>query len=192
MVNEDSCAAGDPYYCSCRARFFASARRHDRFSLADSCARTIFGLPAQPGHRILYSRLLHASGNNGDALLHDAVGKAVSPHQIIIVIRIIQTFGSIDKWIAHPPFVVQTAERDNHVAGISVVALLIAATVSLPIYRFVYVPQANRKPVFSPKVLSPEEPVQIDIAADASSESNSKTFVPSKVRGTIGVLNRVV
>jgi hypothetical protein len=86
---------------------------------------------------------------------------------------------------------VQTAERDNHVAGISVVALLIAATVSLPITGLCTYLKQIENGVFS-KSVGPEEPLQIDIAAGASSESNSKTFVPSKIRGTIGVLNRVV
>ena len=86
----------------------------------------------------------------------------------------------------------QAATKPNHAAGISIMALLVAAMTSLAYYQFVYVPEASRKPVLRPEVLNPAESVQVKIAEGASLPSSSRTFVPAEARTTIGVSNKVV
>ena len=45
--------------------------------------------------------------------------------------------------------------RASHSAGISIMTFLIGVAVSMAYYQFVYVPEANAKPIFPKAMLEP-------------------------------------
>jgi plastocyanin len=79
----------------------------------------------------------------------------------------------------------------NHTAGISMVAFIVAVTVSLAYYQYVYVPEANMTPYVPKEVRNPEQTTPITIVKDAGLESNPKNFVPNDVRAVLGLSNKV-
>lgn len=79
----------------------------------------------------------------------------------------------------------------NDAAGISVITFVVAVAVSIGYYQFVYIPQANAKPVLPETVLEPAETTQVDIAEGASLPTNGQFFVPKEARGVIGLSNKV-
>ena len=80
----------------------------------------------------------------------------------------------------------------SHTAGIVITAFIIAVAVSIGYYQFVYIPEASRRPVLPQEVLEPEETVEVSIAEGAANPDNGRFFVPTDVRATMGVSNRVV
>src|SRR5262245_53308565 len=85
-----------------------------------------------------------------------------------------------------------TVKGESNTAGIAITAFVIAVAISIGYYQFVYVPQANSKPILPPEVLEPKQPAQISISTGASNPSNGKFFVPSEIRASLGVSNLVV
>jgi plastocyanin len=81
---------------------------------------------------------------------------------------------------------------ENHTAGISIIAFVIAVGISMGYYQFVYVPQSNEKPVLPADVLNPPQTTQVTIVPGSSSPSQVINFVPKQVQGSLGVSNRVV
>ena len=81
---------------------------------------------------------------------------------------------------------------DNHAAGISIVAFVVAVAVSMGYYQFLYIPQANAKPHLPKEVLEPKDTTKISISEGSSNPANSKFFVPKEIRGTLGLSNKVV
>jgi plastocyanin len=81
---------------------------------------------------------------------------------------------------------------ENHTAGISIIAFVIAVGISMGYYQFVYVPQSNEKPVLPAEVLNPPQTTHITIVPGSSSPSQVINFVPKQVQGSLGVSNRVV
>ena len=81
---------------------------------------------------------------------------------------------------------------ENHTAGISIIAFVIAVGISMGYYQFLYVPQSNQKPVLPTAVLNPSQTTQVTIVPGASSPSQAINFVPKQVQGSLGLSNRVV
>lgn len=81
---------------------------------------------------------------------------------------------------------------ENHTAGISIIAFVIAVAISMGYYQFLYVPQSNQKPVLPPEVLNPPQTIQVTIVPGSSSPSQTINFVPKAVQGSLGVSSRVV
>ena len=80
----------------------------------------------------------------------------------------------------------------SHATGISAIAFIISVAVSLAYYQFMYLPQANAKPVLPEEVVNPPETTKIAIAEGANVESNGNFFVPKETRGVIGISNRII
>jgi plastocyanin len=80
----------------------------------------------------------------------------------------------------------------NNSAGISIVTFMIAVVLSMSYYQFVYVPEANARPILPKAVLEPRESVQVTIVEGAWQESSQRNYVPKDVRGNFGVSNKVV
>jgi plastocyanin len=81
---------------------------------------------------------------------------------------------------------------ENHTAGISIIAFVIAVGISMGYYQFLYVPQSNQKPVLPPAVLNPPQTIQVTIVPGSSSPSQTINFVPKATQGSLGLSNRVV
>lgn len=81
---------------------------------------------------------------------------------------------------------------ENHTAGISIIAFVIAVGISLGYYQFIYVPQSNQKPVLPPEVLNPPQTTHVNIVPGASSPSQTINFVPKQAQGILGLSNRVL
>ena len=80
----------------------------------------------------------------------------------------------------------------NHAGGISIVTFVVALAVSMGYYQFVYLPEANAKPILPEKVLNPRGTTEVQIVEGASLESNPRNFVPNDVRGVLELSNKVV
>ena len=80
----------------------------------------------------------------------------------------------------------------NHAGGISIIAFVVAVAVSMAYYQFIYVPEANAKPILPEKVLNPRGTTAIQIVEGAVLESNTRNFVPKEARGTLELSNKVV
>ena len=81
---------------------------------------------------------------------------------------------------------------NNYAAGISMLTFIIAVTVSMWYYQFVYIPQANAKPQLPKEVLEPQETVKVAIVEGSSQPSQTRNYEPKDVRGALGVSNKVV
>ena len=68
----------------------------------------------------------------------------------------------------------------NDAAGISVITFVVAVAVSIGYYQFVFIPQANAKPVLPEAVLEPAQTTKVDIAEGASLPTNGQFFVPRR------------
>ena len=80
----------------------------------------------------------------------------------------------------------------NHAGGISVVAFVVALAVSMGYYQFVYLPEANAKPILPEEFLNPRDTTAVQIVEGSSLPTQTRNFVPSDVRGVIGLSNKVV
>ena len=81
---------------------------------------------------------------------------------------------------------------ENHAAGISMIAFIVAVAVSLGYYQFVYSPEANAKPHVPEEIANPPNAVQVSIAQGSSLPSNPENFVPKDARGRLGIDNKIV
>jgi plastocyanin len=81
---------------------------------------------------------------------------------------------------------------ENHAGGIAMVAFIVALAVSMTYYQFIYIPQANAKPILPEEVLNPESSFRVTISPGSSLEANPEFFVPADVRTTIGIDSRVI
>jgi len=81
---------------------------------------------------------------------------------------------------------------ENHAAGISIIAFVMAVAISMGYYQFVFVPQANEKPVLPHEVLNPPQTTAVTILSGSSSPTQTQNFVPKQIQGTLGLSNRVV
>lgn len=81
---------------------------------------------------------------------------------------------------------------NNHAAGISIVAFIIAVTASMAYYQFVYTKEANAKPQLPAEVLNPPDSGKVSILQGSSQPSQQKNFEPKEVRGTLGINNKII
>lgn len=79
----------------------------------------------------------------------------------------------------------------NHAGGISIVTFVVALAVSMGYYQFVYLPEANAKPILPDEILNPRDTTAVQMVEGSSLESNEENFVPDEVRGALGLSNRV-
>lgn len=81
---------------------------------------------------------------------------------------------------------------ENHAAGVSMIAFIVAVAVSMGYYQFVYLPEANAKPILPEEVLEPVDVTEVTIVEGAALESNPRFFDPRDTRATLGRSNLVV
>jgi plastocyanin len=84
------------------------------------------------------------------------------------------------------------ALQQNHAAGISLIAFIVAVGVSVGFYQFIYVPEASQKPVLRREVVEPAEITEITIAEGAANAENGAFYIPADKRAILGVSNRVI
>lgn len=82
--------------------------------------------------------------------------------------------------------------KSNHSAGISIVSFLAAVVLSMAYYQFVYIPEANTRPMLPKEVLEPKDSVRVTMVEGAWRESSAKNYVPKDARGILGFSNRVI
>jgi len=80
----------------------------------------------------------------------------------------------------------------NHAGGISIVAFVVALAVSMGYYQFIYLPEANAKPILPEKILNPTGTTQVQIVEGSSLATNPRNFVPKDARATLESSNKVV
>lgn len=80
----------------------------------------------------------------------------------------------------------------NHAAGISIITFIVAVAVSMGYYQWIYIPQANAKPILPDNILHPSQKVQVTIVQGAVSQSQPNHFVPKAARTVLGLSNTVV
>src|SRR5688572_25871171 len=82
--------------------------------------------------------------------------------------------------------------QQNHTAGISLIAFIVAVAISVGFYQFIYVPEASQKPVLRGEVVEPGEVTEITIAEGAADAENGVFYIPADERAILGVSNRVI
>lgn len=80
----------------------------------------------------------------------------------------------------------------NHAGGISIMAFVVALAVSMGYYQFIYLPQANAKPILPKEILEPAQTTKVTIVQDAVLQSNPRNFIPKDARAALGLSNKVV
>jgi plastocyanin len=80
----------------------------------------------------------------------------------------------------------------NHAGGISIVTFVVAVAISMGYYQFVYIPQANAKPILPEEILNPRGTTEVEIVEGSSLESQIRNFVPKDARATLELSNKVV
>ena len=81
---------------------------------------------------------------------------------------------------------------NNHAGGISIIAFVVAVTVSMAYYQFVYLPQVNAKPVVSEEVLNPAGMTSVSILEGSALPSQTQNFEPKEITANLGETNKVV
>jgi plastocyanin len=81
---------------------------------------------------------------------------------------------------------------NNHAGGISIIAFVVAVTVSMAYYQFVYLPQVNAKPVVSEEVLNPAGITSVSILEGSALPSQTQNFEPKEITANLGETNKVV
>jgi plastocyanin len=81
---------------------------------------------------------------------------------------------------------------ENHAGGIAMITFVVALAVSMTYYQFVYLPEANAKPILPEEVTNPDEEFTVTISPGSSLEANPEFYVPDDARTTIGINNKVV
>ena len=81
---------------------------------------------------------------------------------------------------------------NNHAGGISIIAFVVAVTVSMAYYQFVYLPQVNAKPVISEEVLNPAGITSVSILEGSALPSQTQNFEPKEITANLGETNKVV
>jgi plastocyanin len=69
---------------------------------------------------------------------------------------------------------------------------IVAVGVSMGYYQFVYIPQANAKPILPDAYLHPPAKTQVTIVKGASQQSSPQHFFPQSVQVQIGTANEVI
>jgi len=80
----------------------------------------------------------------------------------------------------------------SNTAGIAMTSFIITVIVSMTYYQFIYVPEANRRPILPEEILNPPEVTNVRILKDSFLQSNPKNFEPKSARGIMGVSNKVI
>jgi len=81
---------------------------------------------------------------------------------------------------------------NNHAGGISIIAFVVAVTVSMAYYQFVYLPQVNAKPVVSEEVLNPAGMTSVSILEGSALPSQTQNYEHKEVITNLGETNKVV
>src|SRR5581483_10817060 len=69
---------------------------------------------------------------------------------------------------------------------------IVAVAVSMGFYQFVYIPEANAKPILPDNVLHPAAHKDVTIVKGAAIEAQPQHFVPKEVTGGYGDSNTIV
>ncbi|MGI0049106.1 MAG: cupredoxin domain-containing protein [Nitrososphaera sp.] len=78
----------------------------------------------------------------------------------------------------------------NHAGGISIVTFVVALAVSMGYYQFVYLPEANARPIVPEEIREPRQTTEVAIVEDAQNNPNS--YKPREARAVLGLSNKVV
>jgi plastocyanin len=80
----------------------------------------------------------------------------------------------------------------NHAGGISIITFVVALGVSMGYYQFVYLPEANAKPILPEEILNPAGTTDVQIVEGSSLQSQTRNYIPKDVRATLEISNKVV
>ncbi|MEO9320835.1 MAG: plastocyanin/azurin family copper-binding protein [Nitrososphaera sp.] len=79
----------------------------------------------------------------------------------------------------------------NNAAGIAMTSFIVAVAVSIAFYQFVYIPEANAKPVLPPNYTKPPDTTPVTIVPGANIQNSVRNFVPKDPQTILGQSNRV-
>lgn len=80
----------------------------------------------------------------------------------------------------------------NHAGGISIITFVVALAVSMGYYQFVYLPEANAKPIVKEEILHPAGTTDVQVVEGSSLPTQTRNFVPKDVRAILELSNKVV
>ncbi|MFB5598829.1 MAG: plastocyanin/azurin family copper-binding protein [Nitrososphaeraceae archaeon] len=79
-----------------------------------------------------------------------------------------------------------------NIGGLSIIFFIVAITISIAFYQFVFLNELNAKPQISEEVANPPESENVLIVEGAALPNNAKFYDPKDARATLEVNNKVV
>jgi plastocyanin len=59
-------------------------------------------------------------------------------------------------------------------------------------YQFVYLPEANKRPVVPENILHAAQSQSVTVVEGSSNPNQAKNFMPKQIKGTLGLSNKIV
>ena len=86
----------------------------------------------------------------------------------------------------------ERSQQFSSIGGLTIIFFIIAITISLAFYQFVFLKELNLKPSVPEEISNPPQPFTLTIAEGASLPTNPKFFDPVEARASLGVDNKLI
>jgi len=86
----------------------------------------------------------------------------------------------------------ERSQQFSSIGGLTIIFFIIAITISLAFYQFIFLKELNLKPSVPEEIANPPQPLTLTIAEGASLPTNPIFFDPSQARASLGVDNKLI
>lgn len=82
--------------------------------------------------------------------------------------------------------------QQTNLGGLAIIFFIIAITISIAFYQFIYLNELNAKPQVSEEISNPPQSAEVSIVEGAALPTNSRFFDPKDARATLEIDNKIV
>ena len=86
----------------------------------------------------------------------------------------------------------ERSQQFSSIGGLTIIFFIIAITISLAFYQFVFLKELNLKPSVPEEIANPPQPLTLTIAEGASLPTNPIFFEPTQARASLGIDNKLI
>ena len=86
----------------------------------------------------------------------------------------------------------ERSQQFSSIGGLTIIFFIIAITISLAFYQFVFLKELNLKPSIPEEIANPPQPLTLTIAEGASLPTNPIFFDPPQARASLGIDNKLI
>ena len=86
----------------------------------------------------------------------------------------------------------ERSQQFSSIGGLTIIFFIIAITISLAFYQFIFLTELNLKPSVPEEIANPPQPLTLTIAEGASLPTNPIFYDPSLARASLGVDNKLI